>query len=129
MRSTRSSPCVGPTNYSPDQDARFEVHFEKLRNRVGEFGQPFEAAAEPSTCDDGRCGIAWTSRDLKPPLLTEAAELFGDGHTVREVAELLGISKSEAGRLRQRAVEEGLLDSGTASQVVRLVPPSQTLGD
>jgi putative DNA primase/helicase len=36
-----------PANYSPDQGARFEVHFEKLRHRIGEFGQPFEASAEP----------------------------------------------------------------------------------
>jgi len=35
-----------PANYSPDQGARFEVHFEKLRHRVGEFAQPFEASAE-----------------------------------------------------------------------------------
>jgi hypothetical protein len=30
--------------------------------------------------------------------------LFGDGMTVREVARTLGISKSEAGRLRLKAV-------------------------
>jgi putative DNA primase/helicase len=118
-----------PEDYSPDQDARFEVHFEKLRHRVGEFGQPFEAAAEAIACEDGRCGIAWVSRDVRPPLLTEAAQLFEDGHTVREVAESLRISKSEAGRLRQRAVEEGLLDTGAASQMVRLVPPSPPLRD
>src|SRR5215207_7623044 len=119
-----------PENYSPDQGARFEVHLEKLRHRIGDLGQPFEAAAEPIVAEDGRCGIAWVSRDLRPPLLMEAAELFEDGHTVREVATILRISKSEAGRLRQRAVEEGLVrcDAGAEDQcrVIRLVPPSQT---
>ena len=67
------------------------------------------------------------------PLLTEAASLFEDGQTVREVAAVLRISKSEAGRLRQRAVEEGLLGPNRGiegqSSIIRLVPTSQTLGE
>jgi putative DNA primase/helicase len=96
-----------PDNYSPDQGARFEIHFEKLRHRIGEFGQPFEASAEPVSNGEGRSAITWVSREIKPPLLSEAAALFEDGQTVRQVAAVLRISKSEAGRLRQRAVEEG----------------------
>jgi putative DNA primase/helicase len=118
-----------PENYSPDEGARFEVHFEKLRHRVGELSQPFEATAEPITCDDGCCGIRWVSRDLTPPMLSEAAALFEDGQTVRDVAAVLRISKSEAGRLRQRAVEEGLVGPHRAtedqSSVIHLVPPSR----
>jgi hypothetical protein len=76
---------------------------------VGELGEPFEASAEAVFSEDGRSGIAWAARELRPPLLSEAAALFDDGQTVREVAAVLRISKSEAGRLRQRAVEEGLL--------------------
>ena len=56
--------------------------------------------------------------------------LFEEGQTVREVAAVLRISKSEAGRLRQRAVEEGLVDRDRGlDSVIRLVPPSQTLGE
>jgi putative DNA primase/helicase len=95
-----------PEDYSPEQGARFEVHFEKLRNRVDGAGAiPFEA----SIAADGTEGIRWSSRDLKPPLLMQAAELFAEGLSVREVATSLRISKSEAGRLRLRALEEGLL--------------------
>jgi putative DNA primase/helicase len=94
-----------PEDYSPEQGARFEVHFEKLRNRVdGDGAIPFETRVETSRDD-----IRWSFSDLKPPLLTQAAELFADGLTVREVATALRISKSEAGRLRLRALEEGLL--------------------
>jgi len=119
-----------PENYSPDQGARFEVHFEKLRHRIGDFGQPFEAIAEPVSFQDGRSAIAWASRELTPPLFREAAALFEDGHTVREVAAILRISKSEAGRLRQRAVGAGLLDrEGRTGTVIRLVPPSPSLGE
>jgi putative DNA primase/helicase len=102
-----------PEDYSPEQGARFEILFEKLRNRVDAAGAiPFEARLE--TLDvDGQQRIRWSCCDLKPPLLMRAAELFGDGLTVREVAATLHISKSEAGRLRIRASEDGLLsDTG-----------------
>ena len=102
-----------PEDYSPEQGARFEIHFEKLRNRVDAAGaMPFEAWLE--TLDaDGQQSIRWSSSDLKPPMLMRAAELFSDGMTVREVAATLRISKSEAGRLRIRASEDGLLsDTG-----------------
>jgi putative DNA primase/helicase len=93
-------------DYSPEQGARFEIHFEKLRNRVDELGAiPFEAKVELN----GHEAIRWACCDLKPPLLKRAAELLSEGMTVREVAAILRISKSEAGRLRIRALDDGLL--------------------
>jgi hypothetical protein len=98
---------VAPEDYSADQGARFEIHFEKLRNRVDAVAAvPFEASLIAT--DDRDC-IHWSSADLKPPLLMQAAELFSDGMTVREVAAFLRISKSEAGRLRLRALTDGIL--------------------
>jgi hypothetical protein len=44
--------------------------------------------------------IRWSCSDLKPPMLMRAAELFGEGLTVREVAATLRTS-----RLRIRAIE------------------------
>jgi putative DNA primase/helicase len=109
-----------PEDYSPEQGARFEIHFEKIRNRVDAAGAiPFEARLE--TLDaDGQQRIRWSCSDIKPPLLIRAAELFGEGMSVREVATTLRISKSEAGRLRLRALTDGILmmddDSGTDKQ-------------
>ena len=98
-----------PEDYSPEQGARFEIHFEKLRNRVDSAGAvPFEASLESFTAD-GRDGIRWCSRDLVAPILKRAAALFADGLTVREVAAILRVSKSEAGRLRIQALDDGLL--------------------
>ena len=89
-----------PEDYSAEQGARFEIHFEKLRNRVDAAGAvPFEANIALSS-KDGCEVISWSSHDLRPPLLKQAVELFQDGMTVREVAANLRISKSEAGRLR-----------------------------
>jgi putative DNA primase/helicase len=100
-----------PEDYSPEQGARFEIHFEKLRNRVeGDGAIPFEARVE--NVGDG---IRWSSSDLKPPLLMQAAELFGEGMTVREVANALRISKSEAGRLRLRALADRAILEGDDS--------------
>jgi putative DNA primase/helicase len=98
-----------PEDYSLEHGARFEIHFEKLRNRADGAGAlPFEASLESFTAD-GRDGIRWCSRDLIAPILKRAAQLFAEGLTVREVAAILGVSKSEAGRLRIQALDDGLL--------------------
>src|SRR5215204_5243941 len=57
-----------PENYSSDQGVRFEIHFEKLRHRVGDLGQPFEARAEPLSDEDASSGITWVRREIKPAL-------------------------------------------------------------
>jgi hypothetical protein len=75
----------------------------------------FEASLE-SIVSDGRGGILWSSRDLISPVLKRAAALFAEALTVREVAATLRISKSEAGRLRVRALNGGLLVDQTSVQ-------------
>jgi putative DNA primase/helicase len=108
-----------PEDYLPEQGARFEIHFEKLRNRVDSAAAiPFEARLETLDADGQQC-IRWSSSDLKPPLLIRAAELFGEGMSVREVAATLRISKSEAGRLRIQAAEDGLLSIQTDAELER----------
>ncbi len=94
-----------PEDYLPEQGARFEVHFEKLRNRVDGGGAvPFEATIE-STGESN--AVRWRDCDLCPPVLKQATELFRSGLTVREVAAMLQVSKTEAGRLRLRAESQG----------------------
>jgi putative DNA primase/helicase len=72
-----------PEDYSPEQGARFEIHFEKLRNRVDAAGaMPFEARLE--TLDtDGQQRICWSSSGLTPPMLMRAAELL---KSIREIS-------------------------------------------
>jgi putative DNA primase/helicase len=100
-----------PVDYTPDEGARFEVHIEKARTLAGDGAVPFEAVVEPFANDLGHEGIRWVSQDLKPPIFRQAVR-FADGMTVRQVAVALGISRSEAGRLRQKAEADGLLDGG-----------------
>jgi hypothetical protein len=67
-----------PEDYSPEQGARFEVHFEKLRNRVdGDAAVPFEAKLAATSTDE--TGVRWLHCDLRPPVLKQAAQLFKDG--------------------------------------------------
>jgi hypothetical protein len=82
------------------------VRVEKSRAHFGEAGGPFEASLV--LMPDGR-GLTWLACDLKPSHLEEA--LFRSGVTVRAAAAQLGIARSSAGRLRQKALEEDLLDS------------------
>ena len=79
-----------PADYSPEEGARFEVHIEKARTLAGEGALPFEAAVEPFVTDAGQPGIRWVARDLKPPIFQQAAELFAQGMSVREVKKALG---------------------------------------
>jgi hypothetical protein len=46
----------------------------------------------------------------------QAATLFQEGRTVRQVKTLLNISHGEAGRLRLRAAAEGLLEAGPGDE-------------
>ena len=101
-----------PEDYSPEQGARFEVHFEKLRNRVdGDAAAPFEARLGAISAGETD-GVRWWDCDLRPPVLKQASALFQDGLSVREVAATLRISKTEAGRLRLRASDAGMLGAG-----------------
>jgi hypothetical protein len=104
-----------PEDYAPEQGARFEIHFEKIRNRVEGVGAvSFEASVDSSIADRQE-GIHWSDRDLTPPLLRRAAQQFGEGQTVRQEAASLKISKSEAGRLRLRALDGALPSDGYGS--------------
>ena len=94
-----------PADYGPDEGARFEVHVEKGRSIIGEDAKPFEARLEV------RDGAAiWTTRDLEDAAFDRVIELAGDGLTVRDIADELGLSKSKVQRLKTRAKAEGRLN-------------------
>lgn len=85
-----------PSDYSPSEGLRCEVHFEKTRSMLGQEAKPFEMKLE--TGPDGRA--VWFCRDLENIKEQKAAELFAARMSVRDVAEELGISKSTAQRYR-----------------------------
>jgi len=107
-----------PPDYSPDEGARFQVHFEKIRQRVDGFGEPFEARAATVLDDDGNNRLTWLSADLEPSLESQVAPLIAQGHTVREVAVRLNLSKSGVGRLRQKLMAEAAKPAEPESRII-----------
>ena len=87
-----------PSDYDHSQGLRCEVHFEKTRAQLGDAAKSFEVGMQ----GDPTNGAKWTVRSLEDTNAQRANELFATGASVRDVAEELGISKSAAGRLRQR---------------------------
>jgi putative DNA primase/helicase len=86
-----------PADYDPSEGLRCEIHFEKTRSMLGEAAKPCEVRME--TGPDGRS--AWTWRDVEHSKAEQAGALFAARASVRDVAEELGISKSQAGRIRR----------------------------
>jgi hypothetical protein len=87
-----------PADYNPAEGLRCEVHYEKCRAFYGQDAKTFEVKMETGI---GGAAI-WTKRELENSLEIEATAMFDDGAKVREVAEVLGISKSKAGRYKKR---------------------------
>jgi putative DNA primase/helicase len=87
-----------PSDYNPSEGLRCEVHFEKTRSMLGSAAKPCEVRMENGP--DGR--VVWTWRELEDAKAEQAAALFAAHMSVRDVAEELGISKSQAGRFRQK---------------------------
>lgn len=90
-----------PSDYSPEQGARFEIHLDKARGIYGDEAKPFEARLE---IRDG--SATWTTRDLEDSQLEQVAALLRDKQSVREIAEITGMSKSQVHRLKKRSDAE-----------------------
>lgn len=94
-----------PSDYTPGQGARFEVHFEKHRSFHGADAEPFEAKYE----ERGGVGM-WTRAAIADVDLKRVIEALEEGATIRDAAKDLGMSKSKVDRLKTVARERGLLD-------------------
>lgn len=93
-----------PQNYSSDQGARFEVHFEKARGFYGDCAQPFEAMYEL------RDSVAsWSRKAIDDVEMLRVVDALESGLSLREAAKEHGLSKSKVHRLKMIAVQKGLL--------------------
>jgi len=87
-----------PPGYSASEGARFEVRFTKSRGFWGADAEPFEARYS-----DGR----WTTAAIVAEDSDEAlAALKAGGHSIRAIAERIGLSKSEVQRRLKGAGNE-----------------------
>ncbi len=92
-----------PQDYSPDQGARFEIHFDKARGFFGDSAQPFEALYE---LQDG--AAVWSHKAIDDVDMMRVVDLIKAGTSVRDAGKELSLSKSKVQRLKERAVKQGI---------------------
>jgi len=97
-----------PTDYQPEQDARFEIHFEKYRNGAGDDAKPMEA----TLVADGNGHACWTWRSVEEGTYERVVALADEGFSPRDIAQELVINKSNVSRHLKRARAEGLISGG-----------------
>lgn len=81
-----------PTDYRPEQGARFSVHFEKARSLCGPAVAPFEAQLDP----DGTGETRWDVREAEDNV--RLLELREQGLSMEAIAAAVGVNKSTVKR-------------------------------
>jgi hypothetical protein len=92
-----------PSDYTADQGARFEIHFEKARSLYGQDVSPVEVALE-TTSDDKQ---VWKTRTVEAAGDEQMIELAGIGLSQAEIGRELGVNRSTVLRALKKAREEG----------------------
>jgi KaiC/GvpD/RAD55 family RecA-like ATPase len=98
---SQSVQLLRPRDYTPDQGARFEIHFTKARGVHGADAEPYEAWLTADV--QGR--QQWTVRDLGAIKAERARELAQAGLSVRDIGKELGVGKSTVQRWLAKAEE------------------------
>ena len=95
-----------PSDYSPEQGARFEVHFTKARGLYGEDTEPFEAML--SIDADGQC--SWHTQRVVDLQEERIIELTEAGLSEREIVEELkdsGVTRYQVKSVRRQQEGKG----------------------
>ena len=92
-----------PTGYSPEEGARFEVHFTKSRGFHGEDVEPSDLSL--STDELGR--LQWTSKSLQQSTYERVLEYLREGLSQSQIAALMEITKQAVHKHVKRAKELG----------------------
>ena len=92
-----------PADYSPDQGARFELHFEKARALYGEDVTPMEACMVARADDTHE----WSLRQVADASEEQMIELAELGLSAREIGAELGVNHSTVVRNLKRLQQDG----------------------
>jgi len=92
-----------PPNYSPEQGAVFEIHFQKSRGFTGEDAQPLEA----SMVIDERGKQVWCYRSLESSTYDRCCDLANEGMKNHEIAMELSVNKSTVSRHVKKGKNSG----------------------
>jgi len=91
-----------PSDYTADQGARFEVHYDKLRGVCGDEAKPFEAMLQSG---------GWSMKSLDDALTDKVHTLREDGLTQREIASELGIGVATVNRHLKKVREQHIWEA------------------
>src|SRR6266508_1177128 len=86
-----------PSDYSPADGARFEVHVAKGRGLRGKPALPFEATLETHADK-----AIWTVKTIEDVERARVEALLADGLSIRDIAEETGIHRSTVHRLKKK---------------------------
>ena len=86
-----------PSDYRPEEGARFEVHLTKTREVTGADVAPFEAHLK----QDGDAYV-WSYKEIRNPQAEAVNKFASEGLSVRKIAEKCALPKSTVHRLLQK---------------------------
>jgi hypothetical protein len=98
-----------PHDYTPEDGARFIVHFSKARvstNRLNLIGD-----TEFKLILDESGNHTWIYKNVKQNAKIEVIKMLDEGIEQKAIAENLNVSKSYVSRLKKQAISEGFLSS------------------
>jgi len=95
-----------PENYNPKDGAVFQVSFEKSRGFIGEDAESFEARL---ICNEN--SQEWIKHSIAESSYDQVINLSKQGLKQKEIADKIGINKSNVSRHLNRANQEGRLSA------------------
>ena len=96
-----------PADYTPQEGARFELHFEKARGLRGPDVEPIEVRLEADAAGAPR----WNWQPLEQTVFERAVTLLRLGLKPVQVGRELGFAQARIYRMRDKARALGLLDA------------------
>ena len=96
-----------PNDYTPEDGARFIVHFSKARvstNRLNLIGD-----TEFKLMLDESGNHTWTYKNVKQSAKIEVIKMIDEGLDQKTIAENLNVSKGYVSQLKKQAVKENLI--------------------
>lgn len=98
-----------PAEYTANQGARFEVHFEKARGFAGDDAKAMIVQLVKNEAGE----LHWESDSLEETTFEKVVGMLNEGVDQNQIAEQLQVNKSTVSRHVKQAREQGLLGSQT----------------
>lgn len=96
-----------PHDYTPDDGARFVVHFSKARVRTGDLSLITDTEFRLVQDENGQC--IWSFGGVKKERRREVLQMLDEGYKQSEIVENLGISKGHVSKIKTKAIKDGYL--------------------